>query len=112
MKQDKHHNGFIYYTEYKSSLGILNKIERQQQQQKKKKHKILLKLLIYQEPLSPLSLLYRFSAFFPPNTGSRLKIVLCSFLEELPDVGCTCVLFFSVFSVTFIPKHFNRIKVH
>ena len=40
----------------------------------------LLKLFIHQnDPLWQLSLLHRFSAFFPPKTGGRLKIVLPSF---------------------------------
>ena len=68
MKQVKHNNGFIYYTKKK----------------RKKHRKKALKFFIYQNyPLSPLSLLHRFSTFFPRKTGIKLKIVLPSFLVRV-----------------------------
>lgn len=45
-------------------------------------------MLIHQnEPLCPLSLLHRFSSFFPLKNGDRLKIVLLSFQSLLICFG-------------------------
>ena len=65
---NKHHNGFIYYTKYKSFWVTLNT------NLTKKKHKKILKPLIHQnDPFLPLSPLIRHSLC------QRLKIVLPSF---------------------------------
>ena len=72
MKQVKRHNGFIYYTKYKSSWTTLILI-------KQKKRKKCFWTINRMNSLSPLSLLYRFSAFFPPKTGGRPKIAQHSF---------------------------------
>ena len=63
--------------------------------------------MIYQnDPLWLLSLLHRFSAFFPSKTQGRLKILLC-FPARIARGG----LFYSDFSVNFIPHEFNRITI-
>ena len=67
---------FIYYSKYKSSGATLNINQI-------KKHKKL-KFLIHQNDFFWLLLmLHRFSAFFPPKTGGRLKIFLPSFLARV-----------------------------
>ena len=67
MKHVKHHNSFIYYIKYKSYK--LNKKKKN-----KTKPKRLLKILSLQnQRLWQLSLLHRFSVFFPSNTWGNWR---------------------------------------
>ena len=74
IKQVKHHNVFIYYTKYKSSLYV-----NQAPTPQKNIKNFLNFSFVKMTPLWPLSLFHTFSAFFPPKIGSRPKIVQTSF---------------------------------
>ena len=53
------------------------------------------------DPLWPLSLLHRFSTFFQPKTGGRLKIILLSFSARVATVvSCLAVTYWSSSSQT------------
>ena len=108
MRQVKVHNGIIYFTKYTSSWAALNKNlpppkkrQNKKQTKKNKKLKIFLKISIHQNySLWPLSLLYWFSAFFPPKMSKVAR-------GWAALVGCLAL----TFSVNFIPHKLNGILV-